>query len=148
MFLPRIKKKKSIKKLVVNNTNSTNRFNHFYDKTERELSLSDLDFHVIMNIRFGDSCDITIREDDEEVVYSGNFVSISRDQNNRVSCTFQPCSIIGVNSYATESTSRPKKESVAICRKCREGNPWAEPDSPDGTFMCYSCRERIKYFCP
>lgn len=34
----------------------------------------------------------------------------------------------------------PNKDGC-ICTKCRELFPYAEPNQPDGTLICYSCRK-------
>ena len=35
----------------------------------------------------------------------------------------------------------PQNKDGCICTKCRELFPYAEPNQPDGTLICYSCRK-------
>jgi len=30
---------------------------------------------------------------------------------------------------------------VCTCVECKASNDWAEPNMPDGTFLCYSCKK-------
>ena len=47
-------------------------------------------------------------------------------------------------SKLTGSTTMVKRATPKVegasCSKCREFNNYAEPNMPDGTFKCYSCR--------
>lgn len=47
--------------------------------------------------------------------------------------------------YSTEAVEPIAKPTIVVpqvCKRCNEGNPWAEPNQPDGSFLCFSCRRR------
>lgn len=37
--------------------------------------------------------------------------------------------------------AKPVNKDGCICKKCGEMYPYAEPNQPDGTMICYSCRK-------
>ncbi len=37
--------------------------------------------------------------------------------------------------------AKPVNKDGCICTKCGEMYPYAEPNQPDGTMICYSCRK-------
>lgn len=50
--------------------------------------------------------------------------------------------------YGSDSNVEKKQsEKIVIegstCKKCKEYSKFSEPNQPDGTFICYVCRNRI-----
>lgn len=36
--------------------------------------------------------------------------------------------------------TRPSHPNGCVCKKCNSGNPFAEPNQADGTYICFECR--------
>lgn len=45
-----------------------------------------------------------------------------------------------------EDTPPTRREGlqVCVCKKCNEQNEYAEPNQPDGSYLCVSCRRYQK----
>lgn len=48
------------------------------------------------------------------------------------------------SDYAVEK-KQPEKIVIegSTCKKCKEYSKFSEPNQPDGTFICYVCRNRV-----
>ena len=46
--------------------------------------------------------------------------------------------------FLEEIPAKSKNKNGCICTECSELYPYAEPNQPDGTLICYSCRRFIK----
>jgi len=50
--------------------------------------------------------------------------------------------------YDEESNGSPITEKKVViegstCKKCKEYSKFSEPNQPDGSFVCYVCRNRV-----
>jgi hypothetical protein len=57
-----------------------------------------------------------------------------------------PDVVIGEEVISAKITQK-QKQSLAhsngmFCGRCNDHNPWAEPNTADGKYMCYGCRGR------
>ena len=96
-----------------------------------------------LSIGVGDECKISLTENNKEFLYTGTYFSmIVPDHQNDIVLVFRPSNLLGITEL-NNSVLRVDKTG-SRCRECKESNPWAEATFPDGTYLCFTCRERKK----
>jgi hypothetical protein len=39
-----------------------------------------------------------------------------------------------------ETVTKPQAVTGVVCRECKDKNDFAEPNQPDGSYICFGCR--------